>query len=168
MDISRRGFFKSFSASLGNGQEEWRPIRPPYNEDISLFQKECTLCETKPCITACDEEIIKTANDGTVYVDFSKRGCTYCEACSDICDRNVLVSYKSTDFIQADLKLDMTKCMAWHGVICSACRDVCYDRAITFLGMLRPEINENCTSCGFCIGVCPSFAISATAREEIL
>jgi ferredoxin-type protein NapF len=164
MDENRRGFLKSFSTPF-EGENEWQPIRLPYNKDISLFQKECPSCEDKPCIPVCDEEIIKTLEDGTVFLDFSKRGCTYCDDCAKACPNDVLVLDENIDRINAHIELDMTKCVAWHDVICSSCRDVCYDRAIKFLGMFRPEINyDNCTNCGFCVGVCPSYAITAISK----
>ena len=164
MDESRRGFFKSFSTPFVEEDAVWEPIRLPYNKDKTLFETECITCETKPCIPVCDEEIIKTLDDGSLFLDFSKRGCTYCDACAEACDKDVLVLNEEIYRIEAHIELDMAKCMAWKDVICSSCRDVCYDRAIKFLGMLRPEIiYDNCTNCGFCIGVCPSYAISATA-----
>ena len=169
MDESRRGFFKSFSTPFSEEEQEWQPIRLPYNRDKTLFETVCISCENKPCIPVCDEEIIKVLDDNSVYLDFSKRGCTYCDECALACDKDVLVLDETIDRIEAYIELDMTKCMAWKDVICSSCRDVCYDRAIKFLGMLRPEIvYDNCTNCGFCIGVCPSYAISATitTKEE--
>ena len=45
--------------------------------------------------------------------------------------------------------------------MCFSCKDPCLDDAIQFLGMFRPEIDENlCTSCGFCLKVCPTDAIT--------
>ncbi|MCH9813378.1 MAG: 4Fe-4S binding protein [Epsilonproteobacteria bacterium] len=167
MDQNRRGFLQSFSSPFVKPGEESALIRLPYNNDPSLFQKECITCETKPCIAVCDEEIIKVYEDKSVYIDFSKRGCTYCDDCADVCELGVLTVETPSPHIKADIKLDMTKCVAWHDVICNACGDVCYDRAIKFLGMFRPEINyENCTNCGFCVGVCPSYAISATLQKD--
>ncbi len=163
MDESRRGFFKSFSTPFVDEIEEYKPIRLPYNKDASLFQKECIRCEEKPCVSVCDEEIIKISDDNTVYLDFTKRGCTYCDECVKACKMGVLIFDEKLELIDAHIELDITKCVAWQDVVCSSCSDVCYDKAIKFLGMFRPEINyENCTNCGFCIGVCPSFAISAT------
>lgn len=168
MDESRRGFFKSFSIPFSEEEEQvWQPIRLPYNKDKTLFETVCVTCEDKPCIPVCDENIIKVLDDGSVFLDFSKRGCTYCDACAEACNKEVLILDEEIDRIEAHIKLDMTKCMAWNGVICSSCRDVCYDRAIKFLGMLRPEIvYDNCTNCGFCIGVCPSYAISALSTTK--
>ncbi len=163
MDEGRRGFLKSFSNKFSAEEDIKKPIRLPYNKDETLFTTICTTCDDKPCIAVCDENIIKVEEDSSVYLDFSKRGCTYCDACAEACDKEVLILNEEVERIKAHIELDMTKCMAWQNVICSSCRDVCYDNAIKFLGMLRPEINyENCTNCGFCIGVCPSYAISAT------
>lgn len=167
MDAKRRGFFKALSTPLRGEEQTTLPIRPPYNSDSSLFHKVCTTCETKPCVGVCDEEIIIIADDGTPELDFSRRGCTYCDACAEACDKEVLMLGSQTSQINAKITLDMTKCVAWHDVICASCRDVCYDRAIKFLGILRPQINdEACTNCGFCIGVCPSYAINVSALEE--
>lgn len=167
MDENRRGFFKSFSTPFSDQEQEWQPIRLPYNRDKSLFETVCLSCEDKPCIRVCHEDIIKVLDDGSVFLDFSKRGCTYCDACAEACDKEVLILDEELDRIQAHIELDMTKCMAWKDIICSSCRDVCYDSAIKFLGMLRPEIvYDNCTNCGFCIGVCPSYAISAAATTK--
>jgi len=164
MDDSRRGFFKSFSTPFSDKEDILKPIRLPYNKDETLFESVCTTCEDKPCIPVCDEEIIKIDENKSVYLDFSKRGCTYCDACAEACDKEVLVLSDEINKIKAEIKLDLTSCIAWQNVICSSCRDVCYDNAIKFLGMLRPEINyENCTNCGFCIGVCPSYAITAVS-----
>jgi ferredoxin-type protein NapF len=170
MDKSRRELFRSFSTKFEK-EPELEFIRPPYNKDQSLFVSECPNCEDKPCIKICDEEVIKVLDDGSVCLDFSKRGCTYCDDCADACQKGVLVlEHESVDKnIKAHIELDITKCMAWHNVICASCSDVCYDGAIKFLGMLRPEIiYDNCTNCGFCIGVCPSLAITATPKKEIL
>ncbi|OQX73478.1 MAG: hypothetical protein B6D59_05440 [Campylobacteraceae bacterium 4484_4] len=167
MDIQRRDLFRSLSTPFTGKEISTEPIRPPYNSNPALFEQECTTCEEKPCIASCDEDIIIALEDGTVALDFSKRGCTYCDDCAKACKKGVLTLTEEPLLIRANVTLDMTKCIAWHNVICRSCADVCYDRAIKFLGMLRPEIDyENCTNCGFCIGVCPTQAISAEASKE--
>jgi ferredoxin-type protein NapF len=47
--------------------------------------------------------------------------------------------------------------------MCFSCKDPCLDDAIDFIAMFRPEINSNCTSCGFCIKYCPVDAIEIGA-----
>ncbi len=134
---------------------------------MSFFQKVCTTCEDKPCVAVCDEKIIQVLEDGSVCLDFSKKGCTYCEECAKVCEKGILVLGDEPILISVKITLNITKCLAWHGTICSTCADVCFDKAIKFLGMFRPEINyENCTNCGFCIGVCPVDSISAVAIEK--
>ncbi len=167
MDFQRRDLFRSLSSPFTGKEISKEPIRPPYNTNRTLFEKECISCEEKPCVASCDENIIFVQEDGTVALDFSKRGCTYCDDCAKACEKGVLVLTEEPAQIGATITLDMTKCIAWHNVICRSCADVCYDRAIRFLGMLRPEIDDqNCTNCGFCIGVCPTQAISAEALKE--
>lgn len=58
------------------------------------------------------------------------------------------------------IQIDTHKCLAWNGVICNSCADVCHARAIEFLGLYRPIINENCDKCNDCITSCFKGAIN--------
>jgi ferredoxin-type protein NapF len=50
--------------------------------------------------------------------------------------------------------------MSWNNTMCFSCKDPCLEDAIFFNAMFKPIINENkCTNCGFCVSVCPSYAI---------
>ena len=40
--------------------------------------------------------------------------------------------------------------------MCFSCKDPCLDNAIDFKAMFMPEINDKCTSCGFCLSRCPA------------
>ena len=134
-------------------------VRPPYHRDASLFQTLCPQCDAKACATACEEEIIVIMDDGTPMLDFSKRGCTFCDRCSEVCDAGVLDDVTKTK-IEAKFEIDMLKCIAWHQVMCSSCKDPCLEDAIVFLGLFRPEIDpDRCTACGWCVPVCPTNAI---------
>ncbi|MCK4442604.1 MAG: ferredoxin-type protein NapF, partial [Sulfurovaceae bacterium] len=56
---SRRDLFKSFTKPLvSNQEEEILLVRPPYGKDESIFQNKCPSCESKACVTSCDEKII--------------------------------------------------------------------------------------------------------------
>ncbi len=158
--MDRRNFFKSFSSVLtkNKNEEEIFLVRPPYNSDSSLFDKECINCEDTPCITFCEEDIIKLADDKTPFLDFSNSGCTYCEECLKACPNSVLNTVEEK--IIAKTEIDISKCISWDNVMCFSCKEPCLDDAIDFLGLFRPEINEKCTNCGFCIGVCPTNAIT--------
>jgi len=157
---SRRELFKSLRDKL-NQEEKNLLIRPPYFRDESGFL-ECIECEEKSCIGACPEKIIIVADDKTPTLDFSKNGCSFCEECAIACNKGVL-SLENThtaDRLNATFQIDFNKCIAHHGVICSACTEPCIDNAILFNGLFNPVIDsQKCTACGFCISRCPTLAI---------
>lgn len=164
--MDRRELFTSLRTSLSGklSKNEVTFLRPPYAKDETLFLKECVNCETK-CDTVCEEEIIKIATDGTPYIDFSTGGCTYCDECAKICEHNVLdIEHKT--YFNALIDIDKTKCMSWNHTMCFSCKDPCLDNAIDFKAMFMPEINDNCTSCGFCISRCPVDAITIQIIKE--
>jgi len=171
---SRRDFFKSFTKPLNLTREEFLlPVRPPYGSEESLFQSECPSCESKSCVASCDEKIIFIADDGTPALTFRENGCTFCEACAEVCVPNVLSleNEETADTLNAIFRISLEGCVAHHGVICSSCKEPCLDNAILFNGMFAPVIDdEKCTGCGFCVARCPTKAISYTAfalgREE--
>ena len=170
VDKNRRGLFKKALNPLMKEEKEVEEkllIRPPYNLDPSLFHNECPECEDKPCVASCGEEIIKVAEDGSVYLDFSKSGCEFCDDCAKACERGVL-SLENPSKIFAVAEINVISCMAWHQTICYSCKDVCLDDAITFTGLFNPEVDfDKCTGCGFCYGVCPTRAITMKERGEI-
>ena len=157
----RRGFLQSFSSVFANKKQRSEPIRPPYCKDKDLFISECPRCENIPCVAACKENIIKISSDKTPCLDFSKTGCTFCDECAKVCERGVLSCDDDIEAkIDVNVSIDIVKCISWNGVVCYLCKDVCYDDAIEFLGMLRAKIvSDKCTGCGFCYGVCPTNAI---------
>ncbi len=167
---SRREFFKSFVAPLRPAKEEESPrvVRPPYGLSESLSQSECPSCESKACVTSCEEKIILIADDGTAVLNFAKSGCTFCDECAAVCDLGVLSleheEYKSK--LNADFTISFKGCVAHNGVICFSCKEPCIDDAIMFNGMFNPVIDmDRCTGCGFCISVCPTDAIICHATE---
>jgi len=166
---SRRDFFKSFVKPLVKNKEESPSlVRPPYGSTESLFQSECPSCESKACVTSCDEKIIFIAEDGTPTLSFNKNGCTFCDECANACEANVL-SLENTEtatWLNAVFKISLEACVAHHGVICHSCKEPCIDDAILFNGMFNPIIDDDkCTACGFCISRCPTQAISYTTYE---
>ncbi|WP_456488511.1 ferredoxin-type protein NapF [Caminibacter pacificus] len=132
-------------------------VYPPYFEKKEDFLK-CMECETKDCLTACEEKIIKIENEMPV-LDFSNNGCTFCDACAQNCPHGVLKIENKKEKI-ADIILIPNKCLAWNQTICFSCQDICEENAIIYNGMFNPVIDmEKCTGCGFCVGVCPTDAI---------
>lgn len=141
-------------------------VRPPYGLNEFLFQSECVACESKACVASCDEQIIVIQEDGTPRLNFSKSGCTFCEACASVCEPNVLSleNRQTSEQINAIFRISIEGCVAHHGVICFSCKEPCIDDAILFNGMFSPVIDmDKCTGCGFCLGRCPTQAISYDA-----
>lgn len=155
--MQRRELFTSFATRLKKNKAVC--LRPPYFQDITLFDTECPSCTQKPCVSLCQEEIIFVNENGSPCLSFEKSGCTYCDKCAQACDNEVLkVEYKK--IIEAKVTISTQTCLAWNETICSSCMDICDERAISFFGMFRPMVNiEKCTSCGFCYGVCPTNAV---------
>jgi len=160
---SRRDFLKSFAKPLAPKQEEKiLLLRPPYGKDESLFQNKCPSCESKACVTSCDEKIIVILEDGTPTLDFSKNGCTFCDECANVCASDVLSleNVATSERLNAMFRINIESCVAHEGVICNSCKEPCIDDAILFNGMFNPVIDEErCTGCGFCISRCPTQAI---------
>jgi len=164
---NRRDFFKSFAKPLRQTKEETPLlVRPPYGSSESLFQSECPDCESKSCVASCDEKIIFIADDGTPALHFDQSGCTFCDACAEVCEAGVLSleNEGTATWLNAVFKISLEACVAHHGVICYSCKEPCIDDAILFNGMFNPVINdEKCTACGFCLSRCPTQAISYEA-----
>ncbi len=145
-------------------QEKLTVIRPPYF-DKSLIEK-CRDCEGF-CVKECEENIIERLEDGSPYLVFKDRGCTFCRKCSDVCPENV-ISYErfQEDKIYAHVCIITDRCFAWNKIMCFSCSDACVDSAVVFKGLFNPEIlSYKCTGCGFCITKCPAFAIEIRPSE---
>lgn len=158
--MQRRDFFSSLGSVLSHGTKPNLEnfIRPPYNQEASLFRQACPDCEGL-CATACEEEVIKIAEDNTPYLDFSSNGCTFCEACAHACESEVL-SLEYPKQIGAALNISVSSCLAWNDTMCFSCKEPCLENAIVFQGLFKPVIDlSKCTACGFCVSRCPSFAI---------
>ena len=155
--MKRRELFSSLSSSFKKDERQEKIIRPPYYNETSDFLTDCQTCNNE-CVNACDLNIILIQEDSTPKLDFSNTGCTYCDDCANACPTDVL-DIKNKKNIDAVITIDILQCLSWNQTMCFSCKDPCIDDAIDFIGMFRPEINDKCTSCGFCISVCPTNAI---------
>ncbi len=159
--MQRRELFSFLSSSVKEmGKETIKEefiVRPPYFIEEAAFATECQNCEAQ-CASLCQEQIIMIGEDKTPYLDFSKRGCTYCDECAIGCPSDVLLIENKSKIV-ANVVINKDKCLSWQGVMCFSCKDPCLEDAIDFKAMFMPEINDKCTSCGFCIGRCPAEAI---------
>ena len=157
--MKRRDILTAFSKPLKNDKKV-EILRPPYFKNDSDFTNVCIRCENKDCAKICEEQIINIQDDGTPVLNLLNSGCTYCDECANVCKYDVL-KIQNKKNINAIFKIDTIKCMSWNSTMCFSCKDPCLDNAIIFDGIFKPIINnELCTSCGFCVGVCPSDAIS--------
>ena len=150
--IDRRSFFKNI---VPKKEKEEKLLFPPYFEETEDFEK-CKECNNKPCAIECEENIIVILDEKPV-LDFSKSGCTFCDICAEVCEKEVLKKEFKKDLPK--VKIDILRCVAWQKTICSMCKDICDVNAIDFLAFFNPEINQKCNGCGFCISVCPTDAI---------
>jgi len=160
--MERRELFSSLASSFTNKKEEKleRYIRPPYFSNESDFTTVCNNCTDKSCTKVCEVDIIEIKEDGTPILNFAQSGCAYCDDCANVCQYDVL-KLENKKNINAKFSIGLLECLSWNQTMCFSCKDPCLDDAIKFLGMFRPEIDENlCTSCGFCLKVCPTNAIT--------
>lgn len=136
---------------------------PYFTSDLYAI---CLACEHKGCIEICPEDIIMLNADGVASLDFSKSGCIFCQECVKMCyakngEHNGFDHTREE--VNARMKIEPLKCLAWNGSICSSCKDACPCK-ITFTGMFYPEIMQ-CNGCGLCISRCPMDAIGFVEIE---
>ena len=160
---SRRGVLTSLfgRAKVQKNHNEFC-VRPPYHQVGYNFLEHCVTCNDTPCMNACEEKIIVLdATTHTPCLDFTKGGCTFCEACARACPSGVLsLTCKHKKSLHVKAEIDLIACMAWHQSLCNSCLDACEPRAIQFLGLWKPHVAlDACTGCGMCISICPSNAI---------
>ena len=168
--LERRELFSSFGKHFApsvEGSPVW--VRPPYGGGESLFQSECPTCENKVCVTSCDEKIIFIDDKGIPTLSFEYNGCTFCDACAEVCPNGVLSLEReeTASRLNALFRISIQDCVAHDGVICFACKEPCLDDAILFNGLFNPVIDEQkCTACGFCLARCPAQAITFEAYKS--
>jgi ferredoxin-type protein NapF len=118
------------------------------------------------CVEACPEKVIVAEGD-RVSVNFSENGCSFCQACAEICKEPVFASAEMRQMSNpwhGAAKIS-TACLTLSGVVCQSCGDFCDQSAIRFSpnsnAIATPAILEDrCTGCGYCLASCPADAIS--------
>ena len=152
IDKSKRNLFRRASSPFKSY------VYPPYFEKKEDFLK-CIECENKDCLISCNEKIIQIENEIPI-IKFGINGCTFCDECAKACSRDVLKLENKKAKLNCEMIINPKKCIAWNQTICFSCQDICEEFAIIYNGMFNPVIDEEkCTSCGFCISVCPTNAI---------
>lgn len=164
---SRRGFFASIvslATPKEKGEVPYHPLLPGFVIENAY---KCVTCTSSACKNVCEENIVvREETSAAPYLDFSRRGCTFCGECQSACEYDCFVE-EPVKVIKAEIEIGILSCLAWNKTICRSCADVCNDKAIQFTGLWNPEIDSSaCTACGFCIGVCPAYSISIHPLKE--
>ena len=125
-------------------------INPPFFSG----EFDCAGCDAS-CVSACEKELLSFENERVVF-KVKKLGCDFCEECAKACQSSCrrTLNLSSPKSINAKVSINVASCLAWNDTICYNCLDACKFKAVEFLGVFRPIINQNCVSCGECFDVC--------------
>ena len=158
--LNRRELFRSFLPSSEKNKEV---IRPPYTDRETDYSP-CRSCSA-PCVSKCETGVLVRDEEGYPALSFSRSGCSYCGVCAEVCPEGVISEGKASR-IRTKIYIDPRLCSAWNGVLCFSCKEPCLDNAIRFKGIYKPVVlQDRCTSCGFCVSVCPMGAIKVKAHD---
>lgn len=166
--MDRRAFFRRMASRSA-------PLRPPFAKPEPDFTQVCDGCGA--CLDACPASIIRADRLARPLIDFSRGGCTFCDACAAACDRGAFEPARAQRPPWDVTVRAGDACLEAHGIVCRACEGACEAAAIGFrpLGAGRARITISqaaCTGCGACIAACPVAALSparaAPARPTIM
>ncbi|MCC2113519.1 MAG: ferredoxin-type protein NapF [Hyphomicrobiales bacterium] len=144
------------------------PIRPPFALAEERFIEACTRCDD--CIRVCQPGIMVRGDGGFPEIDFSRGGCTFCDACADACHFGAFGTERGERRLNFVAEAT-TACLDRKGVACRLCENWCPEDAIRFRPMIggRSEVIINrarCTGCGACVEPCPAAAMSMIDSVE--
>ena len=127
---------------------------------------DCAGCDAS-CVSACEKELLIFENERVVF-KVKKLGCDFCEECAKACQSSGrrTLNLSSPKSINAKVSINVASCLAWNDTICYNCLDACKFKAVEFLGVFRPIINQNCVSCGECFDVCFKNSLEMEALWE--
>lgn len=157
LDHTRRGLIS------GKLKADRLPHRPPWTTEDCVVGA-CTRCNA--CLLTCPEGVLKTGQGGFPAFDPSLGTglCTFCGVCAAVCPADVFDLTLPRPWALV-AEIENGKCLAHAGIHCSSCRDACDEAAIRMPSRIGgpplPEIlDDRCSGCGACSGVCPGAAVS--------
>ncbi|MCA9192265.1 MAG: 4Fe-4S dicluster domain-containing protein [Planctomycetales bacterium] len=136
-------------------------FRPPGAIEEKQFLRGCTQCNE--CAKACPHSAIRPLDDrwgplaGTPTIQADLSACQMCSdyPCITACEPKVLS--REIPVVMGTAVITEHLCLAYHGSICSACRERCPVANAIEVTSGKPKINEDvCTGCGVCRFVCPA------------
>jgi len=156
MDTHRRSFLRGRFSACNNH------VILPWLKSDRLFYDRCTRC--MECQLSCPENIITTDDYGYPQIEFKRGECVFCGECAKACPQSLFVTDLNSTAWNYIANFNNT-CLTLQGVSCQSCQDSCDARAIRFtyhIGLIpQPKlVADDCTGCGACVSVCPTFAIS--------
>jgi len=163
VNLSRRGFFRAKASAR-------QFLRPPWAQPETGFLAACTRCNA--CIDVCPTGIVMRGDGGFPEIDFlrGEHECTFCHECVDACTPKALQDQPGGVAWQNVAVISET-CLAWAGVVCRTCGDICEAGAIRFHPQVgqaaRPAVDLSiCTGCGACVAPCPNHAVRISAENH--
>lgn len=149
--LARREFLGRFLGGNRSGNRALKGEIPPPYFGGTFACEECLA----PCVKSCTRELLHF--DGVrVIFSFKNLGCNFCKECAKACESlgKEVLSLKNPPNIQAKVTINPKGCLAWNKTVCYSCQEACRFKAIDFLGIFNPVINEQCTGCAECLEAC--------------
>jgi RnfABCDGE-type electron transport complex B subunit len=127
-------------------------------------QKECMwgCLGFDTCVKVCPFGAIKMSNEGLPVIAADK--CKACNKCVEVCPKNLfsLIPITQNVFVACssnDTGKDTRAVCPVGCITCRKCEQVCPVDAIHVIDNLAAIDYQKCTSCGACVGVCPTKTI---------
>jgi polyferredoxin/NAD-dependent dihydropyrimidine dehydrogenase PreA subunit len=171
------GFFRHLPSGIpGTVPPDEGFLRPPGALSEDAFLSACSRCGQ--CVSVCPTQVLSPVGpdmglamlDTPRFVTSKKywRYCTLCGACDRACPTGALASVPKPQMRMGTAVIDPAKCFGWldGGGVCYL--NTCPSKAVYFDEPHRPYIDEDkCVGCGYCVWMCPGYAVKVVSRGEI-
>ena len=136
-----------------------REIRPEFGEEVSRGQ---ALLHTQKAVEAgLVPLIVHTMDDSEIFGIDYRRHLAICFCCDCCCDYRIALRVGPKAFGNNIHRLPgLTVWVNNACTLCGACLGVCFREGIITSGTVKVQISEACVGCGKCAAVCPAGAIT--------